>query len=201
MTLENVSTGTLIQSSPQQRTRGKPRKFTPEKLQQVRNLVEQGTSREAIAEILDVTVGSLQVTCSRAGISLRRPKVGNGVPLVAPVPKNAINMHFSGDHGIAVSSQPTEGPSQGNLQLLAAERVSAAKLKDKQVLGASSTSVAIKFQYKGMERTAELPLTRDMIGQLAWEAEFRNMRIGELIAELIAAVVKKGLLPTVIGKP
>jgi hypothetical protein len=200
MTLENVSTGTLVQSSPQRGTRGKPRKFTPEKLQQVRNLVEQGTSREAIAEILDVTVGSLQVTCSRAGISLRRPKVGNGVPLVAPVPENAINMHFSGDHGIAVSSQPAE-PSQGNSQLLAAERVSAAKLKEKQVLGASSTSVAIKFQYKGMERTAELPLTRDMIGQLAWEAEFRNMRIGELIAELIAAVVKKGLLPTVIGKP
>jgi hypothetical protein len=191
----------LVQSSPQRGARRKPRKFTPEKLQQVRNLVEQGKSREEIAEILDVTVGSLQVTCSRMGISLRRPKFGNGVPLVVPVPKNAINMHFPGDHGITVFSQPTEEQSQGHSQLVPAERVSAAKLKEEQVLGASSTSVAIKFQYKGMERTAELPLTRDMIGQLAWEAEFRNMRIGELIAELIAAVVKKGLLPTVIGKP
>jgi hypothetical protein len=85
--------------------------------------------------------------------------------------------------------------------LVAAERVSAAKLKEEQVLGASSTSVAIKFQYKGMERTAELPLTRDMIGQLAWEAEFRNMTIGELIAELIVAAVKKDLLQAVLSGP
>jgi hypothetical protein len=146
-------------------------------------------------------VGSLQVTCSRMGISLRRPKFGNGVPLVVPVPKNAINMHFPGDHGVTVSSQPTEELSQGHSQLVAAERGSAAKLKEEQVLGASSTSVAIKFQYKGVERTAELPLTRDMIGQLAWEAEFRNMTIGELIAELIVAAVKKDLLQAVLEHP
>ena len=33
----------------------------------------QGLDREEIAKLLDVTVGSLQVTCSRLGISLRRP--------------------------------------------------------------------------------------------------------------------------------
>ena len=32
----------------------------------------QGISKEEIAKFLDVTVGSLQVTCSRLGISLRR---------------------------------------------------------------------------------------------------------------------------------
>lgn len=49
-------------------------KFTPERMDQIRNLVERGTSRHKIAEIIGCTVGSLQVTCSRAGISLRMPK-------------------------------------------------------------------------------------------------------------------------------
>ena len=34
--------------------------------------MERGKSREEIAELIGVTVGSLQVTCSRLGISLRR---------------------------------------------------------------------------------------------------------------------------------
>ena len=48
-------------------TRGRQIKFTPERLQQVRNLVERGKSREEIAELIGVTVGSLQVTCSKLG--------------------------------------------------------------------------------------------------------------------------------------
>jgi hypothetical protein len=59
-------------------------KFTPERFEQIRNLVERGMSREDIADTIGVTVGSLQVTCSRVGISLRRPK---GVPrLYVPKP-------------------------------------------------------------------------------------------------------------------
>ena len=41
----------------------------------MRTLVERGKSREEIAELIGVTVGSLQVTCSRLGISLRRPAI------------------------------------------------------------------------------------------------------------------------------
>jgi len=48
-------------------------KVTPEKIQQIRNLVERGKSREEIAELIGVTVRSLQVTCSRLEISIRRP--------------------------------------------------------------------------------------------------------------------------------
>jgi hypothetical protein len=48
-------------------------KFSPERIQQIRNLVGRGKSREEIAELIGVTLGSLQVTCSRLGISLRRP--------------------------------------------------------------------------------------------------------------------------------
>src|ERR1700738_850698 len=44
---------------------------------QIRNLVEQGKSRAEIAELIGVTVASLQVTCSRLGISLRRRDVPN----------------------------------------------------------------------------------------------------------------------------
>src|SRR5262245_23157871 len=56
------------------KTNGRPIKFTPERIEQIKNLVERGKSREEIAEIINVTAGSPQVTCSRLGISLRRPK-------------------------------------------------------------------------------------------------------------------------------
>ena len=51
---------------------GRQTKFTPERIQQIRNLVERGKKREEIAELIGVTVGSLQVTCSKLGVSLRR---------------------------------------------------------------------------------------------------------------------------------
>ena len=50
-------------------------KYTPERIEQIKNLVERGKPREEIAELIGVTVGSLQVTCSRLGISLRRPRL------------------------------------------------------------------------------------------------------------------------------
>ena len=51
---------------------GRPRKkFTPANVQKIKDFVAQGMGREDIARSLDVTLGSLQVTCSRLGISLR----------------------------------------------------------------------------------------------------------------------------------
>ena len=62
-------------------------KFTPERIEQIKNLVERGKGREEIAELIGTTVGSLQVTCSRLGFSLRRPIVNNGIrPRPKPVP-------------------------------------------------------------------------------------------------------------------
>jgi hypothetical protein len=61
---------------------GRPLKFTPERIQQIKNLVERGTGRDEIAALIGVTVGSLAVTCSRLGISLRRPKLYNGINLL-----------------------------------------------------------------------------------------------------------------------
>jgi hypothetical protein len=51
MTQENLSTGTPAKFSRQPPSHGRPIKFTPERLQQIRNLVERGKSREEIAEI------------------------------------------------------------------------------------------------------------------------------------------------------
>src|SRR6476620_3845000 len=53
-------------------------KFTPENIQKIKDWVAEGISREEIARLIDVTVGSLQVTCSRLGISLRTRKYSNG---------------------------------------------------------------------------------------------------------------------------
>ena len=208
MTFGTLSTGTQAKFSPQLLTsRGRPTKFTLERLQQIRNLVERGESREQIAEILDVTVGSLQVTCSRLGISLRRPKVDNGVRLLRQLNsisrKKTITMHDPIDHNGSALSQPTEQQSHQNSQSGPAEPAPAAKPQQDrlQTLEAGSPSVAIRFQYKGTERTTELPLNLDMIGRLAWEAEFRNMSTAELIGELIVGMVKKDLFSEVLGKP
>ena len=51
---------------------GRPRKkFTPANIEKILDWVKQGISREDIAKSINVTLGSLQVTCSRLGISLR----------------------------------------------------------------------------------------------------------------------------------
>jgi hypothetical protein len=57
--------------------RGRRVKFTPEALQKIKEFVAEGMSRDEIANRLGVTVGSLQVTCSRLGISLRRKPNGS----------------------------------------------------------------------------------------------------------------------------
>ena len=62
--------------------RGRPTKFTPERMRQITNLVERGKSREEIAEIIGVTTGTLQVTCSKLGISLRQPRFDTGTDML-----------------------------------------------------------------------------------------------------------------------
>jgi hypothetical protein len=43
-----------------------------------------------------------------------------------------------------------------------------------------------------------MPLTQHAVRQLAFEAELRNMRIGELVGEVIVAMLKKDLLQAVL---
>jgi transposase len=53
----------------------RPSKFTPERIQQIKDLIARGETCEVVAAQIGVTVGTLKVTCSRLGISLRRPRV------------------------------------------------------------------------------------------------------------------------------
>jgi hypothetical protein len=104
-------------------------------------------------------------------------------------------IHHPKHHDGSAPSPPTEEQSSGSSQSRPAEPALAVKPQQERVktLEAGSASVAIRIQYNGMERTTELPLTLDMIGQLAFEAQFRDMSIGELLGELIIAMMKKDL--------
>ena len=131
--------------------RGRQVKFTPERIEQIKNLVERGKRREEIAELIGVTVGSLQVTCSRLGISLRRPIINNGLqPQLKPVPT------------------PPSKPAKA----------------------ADVARFAISMRYRGEQRTTELPLTQDMITQLAVEAAFRGVPICDLIGDLLMGTLQ-----------
>lgn len=159
-------------------TAGRPMKFTPERIQQIRNLLERGMGREEIAETIGVTLGSLQVTCSRLGISLRRPVYNNGVgvlPKKAPPPvvrTPSPPIAASGDNG---------GAYVGGTRML--------------------ITLNIEMTSKGRQRTVKIPLTQELIGQLKFEAEFRGMSLGDLISEVLKQTLEKDLFGTVLGPP
>jgi hypothetical protein len=174
--------------------RGRQIKFTPERLQQIRNLVERGKSREEIAELIGVTVGSLQVTCSRLGISLRRPVVfNNGMGLLRRGGPHNRTSTYTGSRGGDVPLPPINGQSQQNSRPGSVEQPQATTPHEERArtdeMGLAN--LALRMKYRAYERTSELPLTQDMIRQLAFEAQFRNMSIGELVGELLTAIVKR----------
>ena len=169
-------------------------KFTPERISQILNLVERGKSREEIAELVGVTVGTLQVTCSRFGISLRRPRFNTGTGYLRPSTERSSN----GTPGLDVNGTP---PSDGGLrpqsplqprpaeQAQIATPPHARARTDEQ----GAVNFSLRMQYRGEERTTEIPLTHDMVGQLAIEAWLRDRKVSEVVSELIVAVFKRDL--------
>ena len=158
-------------------TRGRKIKFTPERIQQIRNLVERGKSREEIAELIGVTVGSLQGTCSRLGIGLT----------------------YTGSRGGDVPLPPINGQSRQNSQLGPVEQPQATPHEERARTDEMGlANLALRTKYRGDERTSELPLTQDMIRQLAFEAQFRNMSIGEFVGELLIAMMERDLFEHVL---
>jgi hypothetical protein len=184
-----MNTAVLLEAPALQR--GRPLKFTPERIEQISNLVERGKSRDEIAEIIGVTTGTLQVTCSKLGISLRRPTfdLGTGLlPRQQPRPhQNESSKQYSSksesEGQCAKGTRPvSEGPRSGEVMARAPE--------DRAVF-------TFRMDYKGQEQSTDLSLDEEMIGQLAIEAEIRGMRIGELVAALILESVKKDLFPLI----
>jgi hypothetical protein len=189
---------------------GRHSKFTPETVRQIVTLVERGKSREEIAEIVGVTVGTLQVTCSKLGISLRRPTFAPGVLRRRAKAANS-------NHAVATFNHPRAVNGNGSLPLPpdAGEHDNAAQASSavshsqaspphiragETAHGLSNQAVtaaanfAIEMRYKGEVRRTELPFDEDMIRKLALEAEFRDMRLGELLSELMLAVMRRDLL-------
>jgi hypothetical protein len=80
--------------------KGKQRKFTPDNVAKIKSWVAQGVSRDEIANRLEVTVGSLQVTCSRLGVSLRKSSLANGNGTIPPhsVIQRSIERAAEGTH-------------------------------------------------------------------------------------------------------
>jgi hypothetical protein len=139
----------------------RPKKFTPERIQQIINLVERGKSPAEIAQLIGVPVGSLSVTCSRLGISLRAPRLGNGIRQLRPVETTPSPLK----HGTEKSS--IDDGAHG-LPL-----------------------VEFRIAYKGKERTYRMPLTSETITRLALDAELQGLTMGELMTRLMTTTLKK----------
>lgn len=196
---------TQVEFTTQVLARGRATKFTPERIQQIKNLVERGKSREEIADLVGVTVASLQVTCSRLGVSVRRPIFNTGTGLLrraAPGPNGTAN-HRADDASKGVILQSTKEQPEQNSQSAPVEQAQTPtphQEREKRMNEVGLANFAIRMRYKGEERATELPLTDDMIRQLAFEAELRDMRIGELIGELMVAMLKKDLFQAVLPR-
>ena len=95
---------------------------------------------------------------------------------------------------------PISGQPQQNSQLGPLEQPEATTPHEERARADEMglANFALRMKYRGHERTSELPLTQDMIGQLAFEAQFRNMSIGELVGELLTEIMKRDLFAHVL---
>jgi len=169
--------------------RGRLIKFTPERVQQIRNLVERGKSQDEIAELIGMTVDSLQVTCSRLGVSLRRPVFNTQPGLLRRARLRFNNGLPDRDGGLSIQKKEQSGPG-GQADYTTSDQGRPHKV--------NSANLALRIQYRGSERITELPLTQDMISCLAFEAQFRGISMGKLVGELIIAMMKDDLFQQVL---
>src|SRR6516164_77218 len=142
---------------------GRRVKFTPQVIEKIKEFVAEGISRDEIANRLGVTVGSLQVTCSRLGISLRRtifPSCSE---------RRTADVRL-GSVGIAHVREPKE-------------------VSQPEACAAPVAKFAITMRYHGIEQTSDIPLSSAEIGVLALEATSRDLAIAELIGQSLVAAI------------
>ena len=168
MTITNASSSFTGSKS------GRTLKFTPQAIEKIKELVAQGVSREEIAKLLDVTVGSLQVTCSRLGISLRR-----------------LGIHKAPTRAALDSNGRTVPP----FRWLAGTQLQAVE-KGQQL----SARFVITVRRKGVEGAVDLPLSQQAIERLGIEAAFRDMGLVELMAQVVGGAVKKDVVEQVLNE-
>ena len=156
--------------------RGRRVKFTPQAIEKIKEFVAEGISRDEIANRLGVTVGSLQVTCSRLGISLRRITLANG-------------SHHTPD--VRGRTIPAPG-SVGIAHVREQQEVSQPKAYAAPVF-------AIMMRHKGKEKTTDIPLTSPAIETLALEAMSRDLATAELVGQILVSVINKDMVHKVLG--
>ena len=157
--------------------RGRRIKFTPQVIEKIKEFVAEGISRHEIANRLGVTVGSLQVTCSRLGISLRRIILPNG----------------SGRHTADVRRR-TLSP-QGSVGIA---HVREQKVSQPTARAAPVPQFAITMRHKGEEKTTDIPLPSPAIEALALEATLRDLSIAELIGQVLVAAINKDMIQKIL---
>jgi len=166
---------TMTNASPP--ARGRRVKFTPQVIEQIKGFVAVGTSREEIANRVGVTVGSLQVSCSSLGISLRRIISANG-----------------SHHTVDVRGIPT--PCSVGMV-----RVQEQEQKDVSQPVARATpfaNFAIMMRHKGKEKVTDLPLPSPAIEVLAAEGISRDLNIAELIGQVLVAAINKDMIQKIL---
>ena len=146
-------------------------KFCPANVQKIKDFVAQGISRDEIAELLDVSLGSLQVTCSRLGISLRRQIVLNG---------NASHSRVMNGNGTR-QDIPNHPPKVG--------------------LKGAGGQFQVTLELNGARRTTDLPLTYSDIAQLGLEAAARNISMGQLLTDIMCNAIKKKMFDEILSGP
>ena len=151
-------------------------KFTPQAIEKIKEFAAEGISRDEIANRLGVTVGSLQVTCSRLGISLRRIILSNGsrhTPDVRGIPASC-------SVGIAHVREPKE------VSQPAARAAPVAKFE-------------IVMRCRGKEKATDIPLSSPAIETLALEATSRGLAIAALVGQiLVAAAINKDMIHKIL---
>jgi hypothetical protein len=199
--MDQIANLVLSSSSTLTAPQGRQIRFTPERIRQIVNLVERGKSREEIAELVGVTVGTLQVTCSRMGISLRKPRFDTGTGYLRqskercsngiPAPKGDYTPTPNG--GLCHQS-PLQPPPAEQAQIATPHHARARTYEPDAV------NFSLKMQYRGEERTTDLPLTQDMMRRLTIEAWLRDMKMAEVVSEVIIGVIKGNLFHPVLDR-
>jgi len=153
--------------------RGRRVKFTPQAIEKIKEFVTEGISRHEIANRLGVTVGSLQVTCSRLGISLRR--------IIFP----------------SCSERRTADVRLGSVGIAHVREQK--EVSQPEAYAAPVTKFAITMRHGGKERTIDIPLSSAAIGTLTLEAMSRDLDIAGLIGQVLVAAINKDMIHKILG--
>jgi hypothetical protein len=182
---------------------GRQTKFTPANIRQIINLLDRGKNKEEIAEIIGVTPATLQVTCSKLGISLRRPTIDAAGGSRQRRPRfqngNTANMREQSREAVQAAERGEELQTVQEATNPGGDHT-IIRLRAKKQLTESSGpySVTLTIRYKGEERIVDLPVDRNALGLFALEAEFRSMSIGDLIGQALLSIAKNDLFTSVL---